>query len=315
MSKMKKFFQKMHKRMFSSSNHIKNNPNVIEAKESAPDMGFSQKIREIENPREILGSRRKMFSPKIMLSMIKETGKAKNTLKKNPIEPKKNAPKELFHELENYAASLELKIGYSKLRQELIFKDQVVLYDNAIVLSMEMDKEKIDMAPSLETGRMVIETYNELGIKTNKIAEFLRRKGFSAQASHPLGGAFSYPPLALLAGMGWIGRHGLLISPDFGPRHRLAAVLTNITNLPYLEKNPHEWIQEYCSTCGRCIRTCSAEAIYEKPVTQEDGRKTHIDIDKCFPEFSAQYGCSVCIKECMFNRVGYEKLREQHNKK
>ena len=259
MSKIKKFFQRMQKRMFGSSEYIKNDPKAIKAKESAPEMGFSQKIREIKNPREILGNRRKMFTPRIMLSMMKETGKTKKTLKKNPTEPKKIASKDLFQELESYATSLELTIGYAKLPQELIFKDQVVLFDNAIVLSMEMNKDKIDMAPSLETGRMVIQTYNELGIRTNKIAEFLRKKGFAAQASHPLGGAFSYPPLALLAGMGWIGRHGLIITPDFGPRHRLSAVLTNITNLPLLEKNPHEWIQEYCTDCGRCIRTCPVD--------------------------------------------------------
>ena len=48
-----------------------------------------------------------------------------------------------------------------------------MLYDNVIVLSMEMDRAKIEKAPSPETRIMILETYNELGIAANRITEFL----------------------------------------------------------------------------------------------------------------------------------------------
>ncbi|NHK30895.1 MAG: epoxyqueuosine reductase [Asgard group archaeon] len=315
MPEKKKFMERIGTRMFGINNDLKNNPNTIKANETAPEMGFSLAIKDPKRYHMSFSKRRKMFNPKILISMWREINKAKKTLDKNLPEAQQEASKEFYLELKKYAESLRINIGYTKLPQEYIFKDQAVLFDNVIVLSMEMDKEKIDNAPSLETGRMVVETYHELGVRANKIAEFLRKKGFAAQACHPLGGAISYTPLAMLAGMGWHGRHGLIITPDFGPRHRLAAVLTNITNLPIIEKNEHRWIEDYCANCGRCIKTCPPKAILDKPITQNDGRKTHIEMDKCFPEFSDNYGCSICVKECMFNRVGYKKLKEQFNKK
>ncbi|NHJ05389.1 MAG: epoxyqueuosine reductase [Candidatus Heimdallarchaeota archaeon] len=315
MTEKKSFMQKMQKRVFGSSDHLAKYPDAIKAKETAPEMGFETKFKEIDNPREMFESRRKMFGVKTFFSLMIEIRKTSKSLKKNPSKPENNVGNNFFTRLEEYAESINLKIGYAKLKREFIFKNHAVLFDNAIVLSMEMDKDKIDMSPSLETGKMVIRTYNELGIRANKIAAFIRKEGFAAEASHPLGGPVGYVPLALQAKMGWIGRHGLLITPDYGPRHRLAAVLTNITNLPFLEENPHKWIEEYCATCGRCIETCPGKAILKTPISKEDGRKTHIILDKCFPIFGKDYGCSVCVKECMFNRVGYTKLKESFDKK
>jgi hypothetical protein len=314
MKEKESIMQKMQKKAFGSSQHLEKYPNRIKAKETAPVMGFERELK-IKNTKRMLLSRFRMFAGKTMFSLFRERKKAYKHLKKNPLNPKNNASEDFFSKLEKYAESIDIKIGYAKLSHDQIFKDHAVIFDNAIVLSMEMDKNKIDNAPSLKTGRMVIRTYDELGIRANKIAKFVRKEGYAAEASHPLGGSIGYVPLALRAGMGWVGRHGLLITPEYGPRHRLAAVLTNITNLPIKKENPHQWIGEYCSTCGRCIKTCPGEAILETPTTSEDGRKTHIIFDKCFQVFAEEYGCSVCIKECLFNRVGYAKLKESFDKK
>lgn len=197
----------------------------------------------------------------------------------------------------------------------MIFKEKAVLHDNAIVLVLEMDKDKIAKSPSRETVGMVMNTYNNLGIAANKIAKFLRNHGYSAHASHPLGGIVLYPPLASSAGLGWHGRHGLLITPEFGPRVRLAAVFTNITNLPYAEENPHSWIPKQCETCGKCIKSCPPKSLYEQPIIKENGLKTHNDSTKCFPYFTGNYGCSICIKVCPFSTTGYKKLHEKIMKK
>lgn len=314
MKEKERFMQKMQKRVFGSSKHLEKYPNRIKAKETAQVMGFERKLK-IKNTRKLFVSRLKMFGLKTAISLLRETKKATKTLKKNPQGLINIEKEDFFKELEEYAESIDVKIGYAKLTQELIFKNHAVLFDNAIVLIMEMDKKKIDNAPSLKTGQMVIKTYDELGIRTNKIAEFIRNEGFAAEAAHPLGGPIGFVPLALLAGMGWVGRHGLLITPEYGPRHRLAAVLTNINNLPIKDENPHQWVGEYCSTCGRCIRTCPGKAILETPISSENGRKTHIIFDKCFQVFAEEYGCSVCIKECMFNKFGYEKIKEIYEKR
>ena len=309
------FSDKMKKRVFGSSDHLQSNPNSIHAKFDAPEMGFEKKFAEISNPREMLGNRMKMMKPRTVFSIVREIKKSQKTISKNPKEQATIASADFFEQLSSYAESIGLIIGYTKLQKENIFKNHAVLFDNVIILSMPMDKEKMNNAPSVETGKMVVDTYNELGIRANKVANFLRENGFAAQACHPLGGSIGYVPLALQAGMGWVGRHGLLITPEYGPCHRLAAVLTNITNIPLATENTHQWVVEYCETCGRCVKTCPGEAILEKPMTNDAGRKTHIDMDKCFPVFNKEYGCSVCIKECMFHRIGYQKLKENFDKK
>jgi epoxyqueuosine reductase QueG len=176
---------------------------------------------------------------------------------------------------------------------------------------MEMSQEKIDKAPSQETINMIFGTYDDLGIAANKIAEFLREQGYAAQADHPLSGLVLFPPLAQKAGIGWVGKHGLLITPEFGPRVRLAAVYTSIQNLPFVDTNDHDWIDEYCKMCGICIKQCPPQAILEEAVTHDTGRITNITQQTCFEYFTQFYGCSVCVKVCPFSKAGdtYERLK------
>ncbi|MEO0563775.1 MAG: hypothetical protein AAF125_16840 [Chloroflexota bacterium] len=203
--------------------------------------------------------------------------------------------------------------GYTVVPEVFVFANKAVLHRNAIVMTMEMSETEMEKAPSPDTGLMVHETYNALGIASNKIARYLREQGFSAHAGHPLNGMALYPPLAQAAGLGWRGLHGLLITPRFGPRIRLAAVFTSIENLPVAQDNDHAWIEAFCDHCQVCVRKCPGEAVLTEPIVHDNGQITCIDNDKCFPWFIADHGCSVCIKVCPFNRAPYEKLKASHD--
>ena len=76
-----------------------------------------------------------------------------------------------------------------------------------------------------------------------------------------LGGITDYTHLAELAGFGAIGYHGLLITPEFGPRVRLAAVFTSIEDLPSTATDEHAWIEDFCRECVKCVRQCPPQAI------------------------------------------------------
>ncbi len=247
-----------------------------------------------------------------LLSIIKNIHLSVDSIKDNPSDPINEASKEFLEALEKYAFSLGISpLGYVKLPPDLIFKEFGVFYDNAIVLAMEMNKADIDKAPSQDTLNTVFGTYDDLGIAANKITEYLREHGYAAQADHPLGGLVLFPPLAQMAGIGWVGKHGLLITPEFGPRVRLAAVYTNIENLPFSESNDHGWIEDYCGTCGLCVLQCPPKAILDEPVVSETGLVTHISQRDCFEYFAQHYGCSVCIKVCPFSSSvdAYNRLR------
>jgi hypothetical protein len=62
----------------------------------------------------------------------------------------KQAP-ELLAEFESLARQKGvLHIGYTSLPQHAVFKGMIVLYDNVIVMTQEMDREAIKSAPSIE---------------------------------------------------------------------------------------------------------------------------------------------------------------------
>ena len=195
-----------------------------------------------------------------MLQCLAGIKESLRTLNDNPVVPKSEANQELIEELEVEAFALgAASIGFTKLPARWVFQDKAVVYDNAIVLTMEMDADGINSAPSAACMKTVMETYRDLGRISNKLAGFLRDRGYGAHAGHPLNGLALYPPLAQMAGLGWMGLNGLIITPEYGSRVRLAAVFTSIQNLPESQSNPHSWVREYCENCRICQKNAPQE--------------------------------------------------------
>ncbi|WP_099192342.1 4Fe-4S double cluster binding domain-containing protein [Tepidibacter mesophilus] len=252
----------------------------------------------------------------IIGSSISDIKNTLNLLSENNGHTSKKVNKSFIKELEEYAKTLGVgSIGYTKVPRKYIFKDFAIMYDNAIVFTMEMNKDILENAPDYSTGVMVHKTYNKLGKISMKIAEFLRKNGCDAHVGHPLMGQTLYPALGELAGLGFHGNHGMLITPKFGPRVRIAAVYTNIENLPINLSDKHKWIEEFCGKCKICVKKCPGEAIYQNSIKNEYGIIKSVDSHKCFKIFSEKHGCTVCMKVCPFNQVGYEKLYNAHKTK
>ncbi len=265
------------------------------------------------------GSKMDSFS-KILPNLVKGIQKAKKDYEielDKHAEGEKLASKEFWDGIIDKSSSLGIDlIGFAPVDENFIFeKDQTTgieyLYNNGIVLGMEMNFEAIDTAPGPDAGLEAQRIYAKLGIATNKLADFIRSKGYGAIACHPLGGPILYPAMAKKAGLGEIGRQGLLITKKFGPRQRLSLIATNAWPLP---EKPREnlKISEFCEKCGKCIRMCPVNAILEEPVVNENGTLTRIDSSKCFEYFYQTAGCSVCIKTCPFHEIGYEKVFKEN---
>jgi len=253
--------------------------------------------------------------PKVMPLMVASMMGIRESLKsldKNPTRPRTEASPAFIAGLQEYLLSLGASsVGYTRVPERWIFQGKGIMHTNAIVMSMEMDKPRIDTAPSVDCQVAVIEIYRDLGRIANAGADYLRAKGYSAHAGHPLNGLALYPPLGQMAGLGWVGANGLLITPEHGPRVRLATIFTSIENLPFSTGNAHQWVEEYCAACQVCIHKCPAKAIREEPVRHANGQITYVDNERCFPYFSDYYGCSVCIAVCPFNKTPYQTLKEQ----
>ena len=227
----------------------------------------------------------------------------------NPASPGETADQSFLREFEAYACSLGItRIGYTDILPEYVFKGRSVPYTHAIVLIAEIPKEPIDRAPSDETQAIGLISYQQTGNATNVLAGYLRKHGFAAEAGHPAIGPALYPRMALKAGLGNGGRHGMLISPEFGPRQRISAIFTSIANLPATDSDEYAWTREFCASCGNCVRKCPAKAILEQPIVHPDGRISHVDGDRCI-------SCTICMKECSFNKRGYWAIKQAYLKR
>jgi epoxyqueuosine reductase QueG len=116
-------------------------------------------------------------------------------------------------------------------------------------------------------------------------------------------GAFSNKAAAHLAGLGWIGKSCLLITPDAGPRVRWATVLTNAP-LAHCGK-PTEG---RCGDCQQCVDACPSRAFTGKPFRSNEPREVRYDAWKCneyLKSVEVKHGvrvCGMCVKVCPYGR-------------
>jgi reductive dehalogenase len=178
---------------------------------------------------------------------------------------------------------------------------------NVIVLANEMDASLLKTVPSALSGAASGQGYSKDIAAVLSLAAYIRNLGYEAVAS--LNDSAMSIPLAIQAGLGEYGRHGLLITKDFGPRVRLARIFTD---LPLDHDVPiHFGVRETCTVCRRCSDACPPKAIphgepQDVPPNRSSligVRKWTVDSEKCFGFWASQNTeCSICIRVCPFNK-------------
>lgn len=112
--------------------------------------------------------------------------------------------------------------------------------------------------------------------------------------------------VANAAGLGWQGKSLLIVTPEFGPRVRLATVLTD---LPLTPDRP---LKNRCGTCRACTEACVAQAIRNVNVDfHYASREEALDFNKCADKLVREFKnlpliekpiCGICIKVCPWGR-------------
>lgn len=218
-----------------------------------------------------------------------------------------------------YGASL---VGITKVDKKWVYThnkegEPIFIPDHikyAVVMGIEMDPVGIGTSPTLLAAAATGIGYSKMAFVIACLGEFIRNLGYEAiQMGNDT--ALSIP-LAIDAGLGELGRHGLLITPEFGSRVRICKVFTD---LPLVCDHPREFgVQEYCRTCKKCAEECETEAISfeDEPTFEPVGKSNNpavlkwpVDAEKCY-EFWVENGgdCSTCIAVCPYTkRTGVKK--------
>ena len=176
---------------------------------------------------------------------------------------------------------------------------------NVVMMAVRMDREMIATAPSLLSEAATSLGYSDAARACISVAAYIRALGYNAIPS--LNGTALSIPLAVQAGLGELGRNGMLVTPSYGACVRLCKVFTD---MPLNPDSPRDLgIRAYCQSCGECARHCPAQAIPGGEPTytghnacNNDGvSKWHVDAMRCLRYWTASgTSCSACIARCPF---------------
>jgi epoxyqueuosine reductase len=156
----------------------------------------------------------------------------------------------------------------------------------------EVVDRRLDQAALRLSGLLEREGYRALPIPASQEVD---GEHVSAVFSHKLG--------AHLAGLGWIGKSCLLITPDRGPRLRLATVLTDAP-LSAAEQS----LEQRCGTCAHCVDVCPVHAFTGRSFREHEPREARFDAVRCdryideMKERGEVAVCGLCLYSCPHGR-------------
>jgi len=176
--------------------------------------------------------------------------------------------------------------------------------NRVVALAFEEDYYGIMNSPGRLASAAVGDGYSRMAVTSSRLADFIRGLGYRAiPAGNGVGLSI---PMAVDAGLGQVGRLGLLITPKYGPRVRLAKV---ITDMPLIPNDPIDFgVTEFCDVCMLCADECPSESITAGPrrwrgesVSNNPGVfKWYVSPESCY-DFNG-FSCSNCKRCCPFNK-------------
>lgn len=185
-------------------------------------------------------------------------------------------------------------------------------YMYAVVMAIAMDKEAVGSSPHYLSAAATGVGYSKMAFTIACMAEFIRNLRYKAI---PMGNDTALSvPLAIDAGLGQLGRNGILATPEFGSCVRLCKVFTD---LPLVPDKPIDFgLTGFCRSCTKCSDACEADAISAAPEPSFETacpsnnvgiERWAVNADRCY-EFWAKNtaACSNCISACPFSKIAWD---------
>jgi epoxyqueuosine reductase QueG len=192
-------------------------------------------------------------------------------------------------------------------------------YPRAVSIGLALSHAIVDQLPnrtewSVAVGyRHQYRTVNQrLDLVASHVTSLLQQRGYGAFPvpaserfdSERICAVFSHKLAAHLAGLGWIGKSCLLVTPQTGPRARWVTVLTDAPLTPTAGAEMGD-----CGSCRECVDVCPVGAFTGEPFREGDPRETRYDARACEMYFAALRNekpgsdvCGLCVYVCPHGR-------------
>jgi len=172
----------------------------------------------------------------------------------------------------------------------------------AIAITVEMDHAIMGSAPHAPVVMESAKQYVEAGRAAVQLAATIRGWGYPARAHMDGDYRVICPLVARDAGLGEIGRMGLLMTPRLGPRVRIAVVTTDLELIPESD-SPDASMIDFCAMCCKCAENCPPKAIsFDDRIEVDGALRWKIKSDLCFRYWtSIGTDCGRCISVCPYS--------------
>ena len=172
----------------------------------------------------------------------------------------------------------------------------------AIAFTVEMDHLMMRSAPAAPVVAESARQYVESAKIAVQLAELIRSLGYPARAHIDGNYRVIAPLVARDAGLGEIGRMGILMTPRLGPRVRLGVVTTDLPLTPDRSGDDFR-VLDFCTVCKKCADNCPTRAIPfgdREPI--DGGLRWTLDAESCFRFWNAVgTDCGRCMTVCPYS--------------
>ncbi len=177
-----------------------------------------------------------------------------------------------------------------------------MLHTHAIAFTVEMDFDSVRTAPAAPVTLESSRQYLNSATLALELAGLLQRLGYAARAHIDGDYELICPLVARDAGLGEIGRMGVLMTPRLGPRVRIAVVTTDAPLLADMYK-PDPTMIEFCRICKKCADCCPGKSIPQGDMEEAGGvMRWKIDAESCYRYWCiAGTDCGRCMAVCPFS--------------
>ena len=171
-----------------------------------------------------------------------------------------------------------------------------------IAFTVEMDFQMTGSAPypplTMESGRQ----YVEFARVAVQLAAVIRSLGYAARAHIDGNYRVIAPLVGRDAGLGEIGRMGVLMTPLQGPRVRVGVVTTNLPLIPDEYQADHSTL-DFCRICKKCAENCPSQSIPHQDRKVDNGvLRWKINPESCYHYWTiVGTDCGKCMAVCPYS--------------